>query len=62
MSRARFVPTGRGGRWSNPRRGSTTTRKRRESAALKDALARLDALRDNFGAWVETTKRADFPD
>ncbi|VWC42868.1 oxidoreductase [Burkholderia lata] len=31
-------------------------------AALKVALARLDALRDNFDAWAETTKRADFPD
>ncbi|WP_241299993.1 oxidoreductase [Burkholderia stabilis] len=31
------------------------------SIALKVALARLDALRENFEAWADTTKSADFP-
>lgn len=32
------------------------------AAALKIARQRLDALRENFDAWAETTLSADFPD
>jgi len=32
------------------------------AAALKIARQRLDALRENFDAWSETTLSADFPD